>query len=51
MLTFARDRTNDDEDPAGQEITLGNETKKTFKDIADSIDAAGRQFAKNDTAI
>lgn len=40
---------SDEEETTADE--LGDETKATFKDIVDSIEALGRQFAKNDAAI
>lgn len=38
------------EEAAGA-VELGDETKQTFKDVADSIEAAARQFAKADAPI
>jgi hypothetical protein len=51
LATFDIQWTNAEDDPAAEGGEVGDETKKTFKDIVDSIDAAGRQFAKQDAAI
>ena len=50
LQTFEIQWTNVDE-PVDADVTVGDETKQTFKDVTDSIDAAGRQFAKQDAAI
>ena len=47
--TFEIQWANDDDDTVSSEAT--SENKTTFKDVADSIEALGRQFAKNDAAI
>lgn len=47
--TFEIQWTNDDDDTGSSEAT--EENKTTFKDVADSIDALGRTFAKQDAAI
>ncbi|KAL1306453.1 hypothetical protein AAFC00_005151 [Neodothiora populina] len=44
--------TNEEEDPAAESVNeLPAETKQTFKDVVDSIFAAGRQFAKQDSRV
>jgi len=40
---------NDEDDSVSSEAT--EENKTTFKDVADSIEALGRTFAKQDAAI
>lgn len=47
--TFEIQWSNDEDDSVSSECTAENKT--TFKDVADSIEALGRQFAKNDAAI
>lgn len=55
LQTFEIQWTNEEDDPAAQgesSVTeLGDETKQTFKDVVDSIAAAGRQFATRDSAV
>ncbi|KAF4553067.1 Hypothetical protein D9617_8g050800 [Elsinoe fawcettii] len=43
--------SNNEDDPSGSVNDVEKETKQTFKDVADSIEAAGRTFAKQDKAI
>ena len=44
--------TNEEEDPASNEVNdVAAETKQTFKDVVDSIEAASRQFAKQDSRV
>lgn len=41
--------TNEEDDPAADSVNdVPSETKQTFKDVVDSINAAGRTFAKAD---
>lgn len=40
---------SDQEDSSGEE--LGDEAKQSYKDIVDSIEALGREFARRDVAI
>ncbi|KAG8631199.1 hypothetical protein KVT40_000339 [Elsinoe batatas] len=49
--TMAFNWSNNEDDPAGDLNNVEKETKQTFKDVADSVDAAGRTFAKQDKAI
>jgi hypothetical protein len=43
---------NDEQDPSADVVNeLTAESKQTFKDVVDSISAAARQFAKNDSAV
>lgn len=52
LNTFEIQWASDEEDPASNEISeVGDETKDDFKRVVDSIEALGRQFAKNDSAI
>jgi len=52
LNTFEIQWASDEEDSASNEISeVGNETKDDFKRVVDSIEALGRQFAKNDSAI
>jgi len=44
--------SNEEEDSAADVINeVAAETKQTFKDVVDSIEAAGRQFAKKDSRV
>lgn len=44
--------TNEEEDPAANEVAeISAESKQDFKDVVDSIEAAGRQFAKQDSRV
>lgn len=47
--TFEIQWANDDDDSVSSEMTP--ETKETYKEVADSIQALGRAFAKKDAAI
>lgn len=47
--TFEIQWASDEDDSAESEMTA--ETKDVFKQVADSIQALGRQFAKHDAAI
>ncbi|QIX02373.1 hypothetical protein AMS68_007890 [Peltaster fructicola] len=49
LNTFEIQWSNDEDDTATAE--LGDETKQTFKEVVQSIEALARQFAKNDAAI
>lgn len=50
--TFEIQWSNQDEDPtAGDVSEVASETKSTFKDVVDSLEALGRQFAKRDSEI
>ena len=52
FATFEIQWSNEDEDPAANEVNeIAAEQKDDFKRIADSIDALGRQFAKQDSAV
>ncbi|CZT16662.1 uncharacterized protein RCC_02497 [Ramularia collo-cygni] len=52
LNTFEIQWASDEEDSASNEIQeVGDETKDEFKRVVDSIEALGRQFAKNDSAI
>lgn len=52
LNTFEIQWASDEEDSAANEISeVGGETKDEFKRVVDSIEALGRQFAKNDAAI
>lgn len=44
--------TNEEDDPAADVVReVAGEDKQTFKDVIDSIEAAGRQFAKKDNPL
>lgn len=44
--------SNKEDDPAANQISeVGDETKQTFNEVADSVEALGRTFAKQDSAI
>ncbi|KAF1353268.1 hypothetical protein BDV97DRAFT_375354 [Delphinella strobiligena] len=44
--------TNEEEDPAANEVAdISAESKQDFKDVVNSIEAAGRQFAKRDSRV
>lgn len=44
--------TNEEDDPAADTVNeVPGEVKDTFKDVCDSIEAAGRQFAKQDSRV
>lgn len=52
LATFEIQYANDDEDPSANEISeLAAEQKDEFKRIVDSIEALGRTFAKQDSAV
>lgn len=52
LNTFEIQWSNQDEDPAANEVSeIAAEQKTTFKDVADSIGALSRTFAKKDAAI
>lgn len=52
LNTFEIQWASDEEDSASNEISeIAAETKDEFKRVVDSIEALGRQFAKNDAAI
>lgn len=51
LQTFEIQWTNAEDDAAAKDLTLVEETKTTFKDVVDSIEAAARQFVKQDAAI
>ncbi|TKX18336.1 hypothetical protein C1H76_9124 [Elsinoe australis] len=51
LHTFEINWTNAEDDPSGDVNSLGDESKQTFKDVADSIDAAARTFAKQDNPV
>jgi hypothetical protein len=51
LQTFEIQWTNAEDDAAAKDVTLVEETKTTFKDVVDSIEAAARQFVKQDAAI
>ncbi|GAB7352410.1 hypothetical protein MBLNU459_g2836t1 [Dothideomycetes sp. NU459] len=47
--TFEIQWASDDDDSVASEVT--GESKETYKEVADSIQALGRMFAKKDAAI
>lgn len=49
LTTFEIQWENNFEDAVSSEATAEN--KQTFKDVADSIEALARQFAKKDAAL
>lgn len=52
LNTFEIQWSNQDEDPAANEVSeIAQEQKTTFKDVADSIGALSRTFAKKDAPI
>lgn len=52
LNTFEIQWANEDDDPtAGDVSEIAAEQKDEFKRIADSIEALGRQFAKQDSAV
>ncbi|PNS21759.1 hypothetical protein CAC42_1613 [Sphaceloma murrayae] len=51
LHTFDINWTNAEDDPSGDVNSLGDESKTTFKDVADSIEAAARTFAKQPNAV
>lgn len=52
LTTFDIQWANEDEDPtAGDVSEIAAETKDEFKRVVDSIEALGRQFAKQDSAV
>ncbi|KAF2172990.1 hypothetical protein M409DRAFT_49489 [Zasmidium cellare ATCC 36951] len=52
LNTFEIQWSNEDEDAAANEVSeIAAETKDDFKRVVDSIEALGRTFAKNDSAV
>jgi hypothetical protein len=54
LATFDIQWSNEEDDPSGEGAVAGeptDENKDTFKRVAQSIEALGRQFAKQDKAI
>lgn len=52
LNTFEIQWSNEEEDAAANEVSeLAAETKDEFKRVVDSIEALGRTFAKNDSAV
>ncbi|KAF2269517.1 hypothetical protein CC78DRAFT_564772 [Lojkania enalia] len=52
LQTFEIAWTNQETDPAADVVNeVSNETQSTFKDVVDSIEAAGRAFAKKDNPL
>ena len=51
LHTFELQWTNEEDDPAANVVNdVPAETRETFKEVVDSIEAAARQFAKQDKA-
>lgn len=52
LNTFEIQWANEDDDPtAGDVSEIADETKTTFKEVVQSVEALGRTFAKKDAAI
>ncbi|GAB7340750.1 hypothetical protein MBLNU457_7127t1 [Dothideomycetes sp. NU457] len=51
LHTFEIQWANQEADPSETVSDIPQETKDTFKEVVQSIEAAGRQFAKHDKAI
>lgn len=52
LNTFEIQWSNQDEDPTANEVSeIADEQKTTFKNVADSIEALSRTFAKKDAAV
>jgi len=51
LHTFEIQWANQESDPSETVSEIPQETKDTFKEVVQSIEAAGRQFAKQDKAI
>lgn len=52
LNTFEIQWSNKEDDPAANQISeVADETKQTFNEVADSIEALGRTFAKQDSAL
>ena len=53
LHTFELQWTNEEQDPSADVVdtNVPDEVKTTFKEVVDSIEAAARQFAKQDKAI
>ena len=50
--TFEIQWSNQEEDPSANQVSeIAGEQKDDFKRVADSIEALGRTFAKNDAAL
>lgn len=50
--TFEIQWSNQDEDPTSNEVSeVAAEQKEDFKRIADSVEALGRTFARQDSAV